>query len=287
MKPAPFAYVRARAIEAVFDLLAQHGDEARLLAGGQSLIPTLNLRLSAPRVLIDINGLDALAGIEVTGGGLRIGALTRQRAVERSEEVARCAPLIAMAMPHIAHPAVRNRGTIGGSIAYADPAAELPACAVALGAEIELRGRDGDRRVAAADFFRGLYETDLRAGEVVSAVIVPAPGPDARSAFAELARRHGDYALVGVAAHARAADAVLSDVRLVFFGLDVRPVQARAAGAALEGRRVDEKAVADAQAALEEDLQPSGDIHASAATKLHLARVLTGRVLRELAGEAA
>src|SRR5690606_6319423 len=121
LKPAPFAYVRARAIEEVFDLLAQHGDEARLLAGGQSLIPTLNLRLSAPRVLIDINGLDALAGIEVTGGGLRIGALTRQRAVERSAEVARCAPLIAMAMPHIAHPAVRNRGTIGGSIAYADP----------------------------------------------------------------------------------------------------------------------------------------------------------------------
>jgi aerobic carbon-monoxide dehydrogenase medium subunit len=162
VKPAAFAYVRAASLDQVFDLLARHGDEARLLAGGQSLVPTLNLRLSAPAVLIDINGLDELAGISVENGGLRIGALTRQRTVEESDEVARHSPLLKMAMPHIAHPAIRNRGTVGGSIAFADPAAELPACAVALGAKIELRGPEGSRTVAADRFFHGLYETDLR-----------------------------------------------------------------------------------------------------------------------------
>ena len=149
MKPAPFAYVRAASLGQVFDLLARHGDEARLLAGGQSLVPSLNFRLSAPALLIDINGLDELAEIAVENGGLRIGALTRQRMVEGSDEVARHCPLLKMAMPYIAHPAIRNRGTIGGSIAFADPAAELPACAVALGAQIELRepvGCVGSRR---------------------------------------------------------------------------------------------------------------------------------------------
>jgi carbon-monoxide dehydrogenase medium subunit len=285
VKPAPLAYVRAASLDQVFDLLARHGDEARLLAGGQSLVPTLNLRLSAPALLIDINGLDELAGIALENGGLRIGALTRQRMVEESEEVARHAPLLKMAMPYIAHPAIRNRGTIGGSIALADPAAELPACAVALGAQIELRGAGGSRRVEAAQFFRGLYETDLRPGEVVTAVTIPTRA-GYRSAIAELARRHGDYAMVGLVAHVRRDSRTLADPRLVFFGVGAKPVQAHAAGAALEGRAVDGATVQAAQQALADDLEPVGDLQASAATKLHLAGVLTARVLRQLAAEA-
>jgi aerobic carbon-monoxide dehydrogenase medium subunit len=285
VKPAPFAYVRAASLDQVFDLLVLHGDEARLLAGGQSLVPTLNLRLSAPALLIDINGLNELAGIAVGNGGLRIGALTRQRLVEESDEVARHCPLLKMAMPHIGHPAIRNRGTIGGSIAFADPAAELPACAVALGAQIELRGPEGLRRVEAAQFFQGLYETDLRPGEVVTAVTIPKRAPGYRSAIAELARRHGDYAMVGLAVHARLDGGILADARLVFFGLGAKPVRAHGAGAAIEGGEVDDASIAAAQKALAGDLEPIGDLHASAATKLHLAGVLTGRVLRQLATE--
>ena len=286
MKPAPFAYVRAASLDQVVDLLARHGDEARLLAGGQSLVPTLNLRLSAPALLIDINGLDELAGIALENGTLRIGALTRQRMVEESDEVARHSPLLKMAMPYIAHPAIRNRGTVGGSIALADPAAELPACAVALGAQIELRGPSGLRTVEADQFFRGLYETDLGLGEVVSAVLIPKPEPDHRSAIAEFARRHGDYAMVGLAARAQVDGTALKDVRLVFFGVGAKPMLARAASAAIEGSEVNGGSVAAAQAALADDLEPMGDLHAGAATKLQLARVLTARVLRQLAGEA-
>jgi carbon-monoxide dehydrogenase medium subunit len=286
VKPAPFAYVKAASLDQVFDLLAQYADDARMLAGGQSLIPTLNLRLAAPAVLIDLNGLEDLAGAAAEDGVLRIGALTRHRAVEESEEVAGHAPLLKLAMPHIAHPAIRNRGTIGGSIALADPAAELPACAVALDAQIELSGRDGPRTVEAARFFKGLFETDRGPGEVVTAVSIPKRAPGYRSAFAELARRHGDYAMAGLAAHARVDGATIGDVRLVFFGVGVRPVRATAAGAALDGRAIDQDAVAAAQAAVAEDLDPIADLHAGAATKLHIARVLTARVLQQLVQEA-
>jgi aerobic carbon-monoxide dehydrogenase medium subunit len=284
VKPAAVAYVKAASLDQVFDLLTRHGDEARILAGGQSLIPTLNLRLSTPAVLIDINGLDGLAGIAVEDGTVRIGALTRQRTIEGSAEIARHCPLLAQAMPYIAHPAIRNRGTLGGSIALADPAAELPACAVALGAEIELCGPAGSRSVAAEDFFRDLYETDLRSDELVTAIRVRQPEPGRRSAIAEFARRHGDYAMIGLAAQARVEGAVLDDVRLVFFGVGAKPVLARAAGAALDGRAVDEATLEAAQAGLAEDLAPSADLQASAATKLHLARVLTARVVRQLVG---
>jgi carbon-monoxide dehydrogenase medium subunit len=286
VKPAPFAYVKAGSLDQTFDLLARYGDEARVLAGGQSLMPTLNLRLSAPAVLIDINGLSELTGIAVEDGTLRIGALTRQRALEESSEIARHGPLLKMAMPYIAHPAIRNRGTVGGSIALADPAAELPACAVALGAQIELRGADGSRAVEAGDFFRGLYETDLRPGEVVAALTLPKPRPDHRSAIAEFARRHGDYAMIGLAGHASVDGTALADVRLVFFGVGAKPVRADAAAALLESREIDQETVMAAQDALAEDLEPLGDLHASAATKLHLARVLTARVLEQLVGEA-
>jgi carbon-monoxide dehydrogenase medium subunit len=284
VKPAAFAYVRAASLDQVFELLARHDEDARVLAGGQSLIASLNLRLSAPALLIDINGLSELAGIAVQNGALRIGALTRQRAIEVSSAIAENAPLLRMAMPYVAHPAIRNRGTIGGSIAYADPAAELPACAVALDAGIELRGPHGTRAVEAAAFFRGLYETDLRPGELVSAVTIPRSEPGCRSAFAEFARRHGDYAMIGLAGHARVDGTTLSDVRLVFFGVGGQPVRATTACAALEGRAIDQAAVAAAQDALAGDLDPAADLHAGAATKLHLARVLTARVVGQLAG---
>ena len=208
MKPAQFAYAKARSLDDAIMLLGQHGEGARLLAGGQSLMATLNMRLSAPRILIDINGISGLDGIARRNGNLEIGALVRQAAAERSGEIARDAPLIAAALPHIGHVATRNRGTIGGSIAFADPAAELPACLLALGGEIEIAGANGKRVVKADDFFKGLYETALGAGDIVTAINVPAATAESRYGFAELARRHGDYAIVGLAgerAHSRPA----------------------------------------------------------------------------------
>ena len=164
MKPAPFAYAKAKSLDHAIELLARPDGEARLLAGGQSLIATLNMRLSAPKLLIDLNGVGGLAGIALKNGMIEIGALTRHVEAERSEEIAEHAPLIALAMPHIGHAAIRNRGTIGGSIAFADPAAELPACLVALGGEVEIAGPRGRRTVKADDFFKGLFETALGAG---------------------------------------------------------------------------------------------------------------------------
>lgn len=285
MKPAPFAYVKPATLPKVYQVLETYGDSARLLAGGQSLIASLNLRLSAPEVLVDITGLKELAGITLVGDRLRIGALTRHREVETSELVRRYAPLIAQAIPHVAHPAIRNRGTFGGSIAFADPAAELPACVVALDAEMEIAGRNGVRRVRAGDFFHGLYETAIRPGEVLTAIEIPVIRPNFRSAFAELARRHGDYAIVGLGAHGCIDGGVVRNLRFVFFGVGLKPVRARHAETILAGRPLDAATIAEAQAALGRDLDPPDDIQASGATKLHLARVLAGRVLTDLARE--
>ncbi len=275
MKPAPFGFAKARSVDHAIALLAQYAD-ARVLAGGQSLIATLNMRLSAPKLLIDINALDELKRIALDGDVLSLGALVRHAEAERSEEVARHAPLIARALPHIAHAAIRNRGTIGGSIAYADPAAELPACLLALGGEVEIAGPAGRRRVKADDFFKGLFETALGPSDVLTAVRVPVARPDRRYGFAELARRHGDYALVGLAAAARADARALKDVRLAFFGVGATPVRAKAAEAAVERGE-------DAVAALARDLHPEDDVHASAAAKSHLAGVLLRRVAAQLA----
>jgi len=275
LKPAPFGFARAQSVDDAVALLARYAD-ARLIAGGQSLIASLNMRLSAPRLLIDINALDELKQIACDGDTLTLGALVRHAEAERSADVARHAPLIAQALPHIAHPAIRNRGTIGGSIAYADPAAELPACLLALGGAVEITGPAGRRTVRAADFFKGLFETALGSNEVLTAVRVPIARPDSRFGFAELARRHGDYALVGLAAAARAEGAALRDVRLAFFGVGATPVRAQAAEAALERGE-------DAVAALAHDLDPADDVQASAATKKQLAGVLLRRVAAQLA----
>ena len=283
MKAADFSYAKPGSLGEVFDLLERHGDGARVLAGGQSLLASLNLRLSEPQLLVDITGVPGLSGIALSGQTLRIGALTTHRQIEDSAEIARHLPLLAQAVRNVAHVAIRNVGTFGGSIALADPAAEYPACAIALGATFVLAGRRGERRVKAREFFRGLYETALQPGELVTAGDFLLPGAGYRSVFLELARRHGDYAIVGLAAHARLGGGRISDARLAFLGAGSTPVLAERAAAALEGRQLDAQAIAAAQATLAEELEMPADLYSSHATKLHLARVLLGRALGALA----
>jgi carbon-monoxide dehydrogenase medium subunit len=275
VKPAPFAYAKAKSVEDAIKLLGQA--DARLLAGGQSLMATLNMRLSAPKLLIDLNGIGSLSGISVKNGQVEVGALTRHVAAERSADIAKHAPLIALAMPHIGHAAIRNRGTIGGSIAFADPAAELPACLLALGGEVEIAGAKGKRTVKADDFFKGLFETALGSADVLTAIRIPAATRDSRIGFAEFARRHGDYAMIGLAATAKANGKGLSNVRLAFFGVGATPLRAKNAEAALAGGDV-----GAAVKALSGDLAPQDDVQATAATKKHLAGVLLRRVAKQL-----
>lgn len=274
VKPAPFAYKKARSAGEAVALLGEHQD-ARLLAGGQSLIATLNMRLSSPTLLIDINGIGGLDGIAEKSGAVEIGALVRHAQAERSDTIAKLAPLIARAMPHIGHAAIRNRGTLAGSIAFADPAAELPACLLALDGAIEATGPNGKRTIEARDFFTGLFETALAPQEMLTAIRIPAANRDTRVGFAELARRHGDYAIVGLAASARGNGKTLKDVRLSFFGAGDTPSRARKAEAALETGDVEA-----AVAAL--DLVPHDDVQATAAVKKHLAGVLLRRVAAQL-----
>ena len=275
LKPAPFAYAKARSVAHAVELLAQA--DARLLAGGQSLIATLNMRLSQPALLVDINGVDGLDGIARKNGHVEIGALVRHAQAERSADIARHAPLIALAMPHIGHPAIRNRGTIGGSLAFADPAAELPACLLALGGEVDIAGPQGQRTIKADDFFRGLFETALTPRDVLTTVRLPAADASTRAGFAEFARRHGDYAMAGLAACARGDGRRLADARLAYFGIGSTPLRARGAETALAGGDVDA-----AVAALADDLDPPDDVQASGAVKLHLAGVLLRRVAKQL-----
>jgi carbon-monoxide dehydrogenase medium subunit len=283
MKPAPFEYHRPASLDETFDLLDRYGDDGRLLAGGQSLVPALNLRLATPRAVIDINRVPDLDAIDATAEGLVIGALVRQAALERSPLVREHAPLLAAAVRHVGHAAIRARGTVGGSLALADPAAELPACAVALEATIRLGRRGGQRDIAAVDFFRGVYTTALAPGEIVLEMRLPRPGAGWRWSFEELARRHGDFALAGLAAGARVSAGAVAEARLVFFGVGTRPVRARGAEAALAGRRADADALAAAGRALDALLDPPGDVHGSPGLRRHLARVLLARAVGRLA----
>ena len=287
MKAPRFAYARPASVAEALALLAEHEDEARVLAGGQSLVPMMNFRVAAPKVLVDINRIAALSGVKVAKNHVRIGALTRHVEIERSVDIARHLPLVAAAMPHIAHPAIRNRGTFGGSCALADPAAELPACAIALGAIFVVAGKKSERRVAAEDFFKGLYATALKAGELLVAAEFPLPKPGYASAFGELARRHGDYAMVGVAAHGSTQGQKFSDMRVVFFGVEDRPGRTARLERALDGQPATQMTVESAIAELDADLSPRADLHGSAATKLHLAKVLAARVLKTMEGVAA
>jgi len=270
MKPSSFAYARATSLPQALALHAAAGEGARYLAGGQSLLASLNFRLDAPPALIDLNPIAELQGITLAGDRVRIGALTRHAQVLADPLIAAHLPLIAEAVRHVAHPAIRNRGTFGGSVALADPAAEMPACCLALEAEMVIAGPGGERRVAADDFFLGLYETALAPGEVLVAVEIPLPAAGARHAFGELARRHGDYAMAGLALM-RGPDRV----RVVYFGLSDRPVRSPAAEAAI-------LAGADAPPVAAEGLEIYGDLNADAATKRHYAAVLLRRALASL-----
>ena len=267
MKAPSFAYAKPRALAEALDLAAR--PNAKILAGGQSLIPSLNMRLSSPELLVDINGLDELKGVHLDKDVVRIGALTTHAELEKSDLVKKHLPLLAAAVPHIAHPAIRNRGTIGGSLALADPAAEYPACALALDATIIATGKKGERKIKAGDFFKGLFETALKPGEILTAVEFKAQKKDEKSAFLEIARRQGDYAIIGLAAFA-----TNGTKRLAYFGAGDRALLAQNAARA--------KDLESAKAALAKDLQPSADLYHSSATKLHLARVLLERAWNAL-----
>jgi carbon-monoxide dehydrogenase medium subunit len=286
MKAAAFEFVRAASAEEAIQLLARHGGGAKLIAGGQSLVPALNLRLLSPDIVIDISRLESLRGIRIDGGTVKIGALTRHAELLVSPLIEAHAPLIAKAMPHIAHPAIRNRGTIGGSLAHADPASELPACVQALDATIVLRSATGERHVAAGDFFTGLYQTALGPDELLTGIEFPVAQPQSRSYFHEFARRMGDYAIVGLAAQASFTGDAMSRLRLAFFGVGDHATLCHSAAAILTGP-VTAARLAEAQAALARDLQPQNDHQASSATRLHLARVLLARCIAELTGGTA
>ena len=279
MKAPKFSYVRASTIAEALTLIDRHGADARILAGGQSLMPTLNMRLSQPAMLIDINRLDTLKGISIASNIVRFGALARHVEVMNSPIVAQHLPLIAEAMPHVAHLAVRNRGTFGGSIALADPAAEMPACALALQASIVVESVKGRRIIAADDYFRGLYETARQPNEMVVEVLIPAQRTDTVSVFMELARRHGDFAMAGIACTARFEGDVIAAMRLVYFGSEGRPTVARGAIAALQGKAWSDAHIEAACAALAADLAPMKSLESEPAMLLHLQRVLTRRTL--------
>ncbi len=286
MKPAPFVWHRATSLDDALLLLAEHAN-AKPLAGGQSLIPAMNFRLAQPEALVDLNAVRELAGIEVTpDGGLRIGAMTRHSAVERSDDVRRRAPLLAEAMPHVAHPQIRNRGTLGGSLVHADPSAELPAVMLALNAEFVVRGRERQRRVGAIDFFTGLFVTALEPGELLVAVEIPPRPPRSGHAFLEVARRHGDYALAGVAVElALDSGGLIADVRVGLLSVADRPVLASAN--TLVGRAPTPDNIQSLADAVRDELDPPSDIHADARYRRHLAGVLTRRALAIAAGRAA
>jgi aerobic carbon-monoxide dehydrogenase medium subunit len=285
MKASAFAYARATSVVDALELLEAHGDRAKVLSGGQSLMPAMNLRLISPELIVDIGELTELRGISVSSDVLAIGALTRHADLLKSPEIAAHAPLLTEAIAHVAHPAIRNRGTIGGSLAHADPASELPACMVALNATIIVRGRGGERRIGAEAFFTGIYETVLSARELVIGVELPVARKNAAHFFQEFARRHGDYAITGLAAQAIVDGGVFRDLRMAFFAVGNRPVLAKAA-ARLLSVPMTPAMLADASTALADELDPHEDQQASAAMRRHLAKVLMARCTSALLGRA-
>jgi CO/xanthine dehydrogenase FAD-binding subunit len=282
MKPAPFKYVVASSLDHALSLKAEYGDEARFLAGGQSLIPAMNFRLARPAVLIDINGLGELAGVSRSQGkGIRVGALTRYSALERNGDFLKTCPLFADALPHIAHPQIRNRGTIGGNLSHADPASELPAVATAMAARMRIKSAGNEREVAAADFFVGLLTTDIAADEMLVEVLFPEPKPRTGVCFIEVARRRGDFALAGVAAIVTLdEEARCADLRLALCGVGETPVEASGAAASLVGQCLTDRTIAAVAAEVQELIEPSGNVHASPDYQRHIAGVLVGRAIR-------
>jgi aerobic carbon-monoxide dehydrogenase medium subunit len=279
MKAAAFSYARPKRLAEVLQLLAEHGDEARLLAGGQTLLATLNMRLSEPALLIDLQSVTELQGISLQGQQLRIGARTTHTEIEDSALVAKHTPLLRAAAPHIAHRAIRNLGTLGGSIAYGDPAAEWPACLLALGGSVVVSNLQTERRIAADDFFTGLYTTALAADEIIVACEFPVANATQQCSFTELARRHGDYAVVGLAATAQKQNGVMSQVRFAWLGVGSTPLRSVAAEQALDGQVLNAASVTQAVAALRAELHPLADLTHGEAAKRQLACVLLKRAL--------
>ena len=281
MKPAPFEYFRPRSLDEALALVAEHGGDAKALAGGQSLIPAMNFRLATPSVLVDLNSISGLDYIDDRDGGVRIGGMTRQRALERSTLVTQRFPLIAETMPHIAHPAIRNRGTIGGSLAHADPAAELPAVMLALRSTLVVASPSGTREIPAEEFFVGLFSTAVQTGELLTEIRIPRLPARSGCAFQEISRRHGDFALVGVAAVVRLDENGRCDeARVALLSVGDRPILAAQAVNALKGQMPAPESIrAAAELAATRDIDPPSDIHASARYRRQLAKVLTRRTL--------
>ncbi len=281
MKPAPFRYVSARSVEQALALKAQYGDDARFLAGGQSLVPTMNFRLTQPEVLIDINRLSELAGI---GNGaadrVRIGALTRYRRLERDPATPQTLPLIGEALPLIAHPQIRNRGTIGGNLAHADPASEMPAIVLTLGGRLRAQSAKGERWIEAKDFFVGALTTALAADEMLMEIELPVAPRNSGSCFMELSRRRGDFAIIGVACMVRLdAEGNCKEARIGLCNAGDGPVYAADASASLVGRPIGERETQEAAALVQSAIDPGGSIHASKEFQRHVAGVLTTRAL--------
>jgi len=283
VKARAFRYVRAASLDDALSAYAGADGECSYIAGGQSLVPALALRLQAPDLLIDISRLPEMTGISLEGDTLRVGALTRHSEMLSSPEIARHAPLLKAAAPFVAHPAIRNKGTFGGTIALADPAAEFPAMCLALDAEFEIAGVEGRRTSPANGFFHGLFDTDLQPGEIITAIRVPVFGPNDRCVFHEFARRRGDYAMAGAGIQATLVDEQVESIRIAFLSAGPTPMRAPHAEAQLTGGPLSGERIEAAQHALAEDLEPEDNDDTSAAMRMHLARVLLGRLLTRLA----
>ncbi|MDE0158359.1 MAG: xanthine dehydrogenase family protein subunit M [Gammaproteobacteria bacterium] len=284
MKPATFDYVRAESVDQVLVLLERHAGSAKVLAGGQSLNPTLNMRLSAPDLLIDINDLDVLKGIRVDGDMLRIGALVRHAEIEQSELVATHAPLLKKAIGHVAHAAIRNRGTIGGNVSLADPASELPACCVALDASIAIQNKQSTRVVRARDYFRDLYETDLQENDLMTSISFPVAGETTVCAFREFVRRKGDFASTGLAVNAEIENGVFTSFSPVFFAVANTPVLAAGVAQRLVDVVLTKERIERAIAAVDDDVDITGDAYMGTEMKRHLAKHYLREVIEELYG---
>jgi len=279
MKPAPFKYVRASSLDHALSVKAENGEEARFLAGGQSLIPSMNFRLARPAVLIDINGLAELASIDLERE-IRLGALTRYATLERNGGFLKACPLFADALPHIAHPQIRNRGTIGGNLSHADPASELPAIALAMQARMKVKSVRGERELDASEFFVGILTTDIGPDEMLAEIVFPPLPRSTGTCFMEVARRRGDFALAGIAAIVTMDEAgYCAGVRLVFCGIGDTPVDASAAAMSLIGQRCTDQAIEVVAAEVREAIEPPGNVHASADYQRHIAGVLTRRAI--------
>jgi CO/xanthine dehydrogenase FAD-binding subunit len=281
MKPAPFKYIAAASLDQALTLKAEFGDEARFLAGGQSLVPMLNFRVAQPKVLIDLNLLSQLSGIVCENSeSLRIGALTRYRALERNQQIAQTAPLVREALPHIAHPQIRNRGTLGGNLAHADPASELPAIVVALGGRLRAQSIRGERWIEARDFFLAPLTTALQADEMLVEVQLPARAKRSGSCFMEVARRRGDFALMGAAVVLTlGVFGRCNDVRIVLCGAGDTPADVSDAASSLIGHSVDAEGIDHVAASVQKSIDPPGNVHASKAFQRHLGGVLVKRAL--------